>query len=116
MALEATLKSDRRYPRWQSASNYTAGEIVKVPDGRAGVIQGLATDNLASGDEVTADCEGMYEIAAASGTTFALEAVVDWDDSAGIALADGGAGDFELGKVARAKVSGETIVLVSLNI
>ena len=111
---QATTKRSRRNPSWISTADYEAGEIVQVPDGRAGFILGLASDNIETGDEVSADCEGIAEVVSASGTTFAAAATVGWDDTNNLAVA-GGTGDFDIGKAAKAKTSGQAVVLVAFN-
>lgn len=88
---------------------YSAGDVVSIA-GLAGVIEGLS--NVASGDPATARVKGVFDVASASGTTFALGAAVQWDDTNNLAVATG---DFALGKAAKAKVSGETTVRVILN-
>lgn len=114
MALEATYRRSRRTPTWIATVDYSAGEIVQVPDGRAGFILGLSTDNIEIGDEVEADCEAIAEVASASGTTFAVGATVGWDDTNNLAVT-GGTGDFDIGKATKAKTSGQTTVWVAFN-
>jgi predicted RecA/RadA family phage recombinase len=79
--------------------------------GLAAVYMGAET--CASGDEIAVRTEGTFEVACASGTTFSIGDDVEWDDDNDLAVVAGG--DFRLGVAARAKVSGETTVLVDLN-
>lgn len=87
------------------------GDIV-LAAGHAAVVAGCAA--IAIGDRFAAYTKGVYEVASASGTTFAVGASVAWDDSGNLAVATT-TGTFEAGKAAKAKVSGELIVLVNLN-
>lgn len=91
------------------SGGYNSGTILQAPSGRPGVIQGQRP--LEEGEPATLKTTGRYEVSSASGTTFAAAATVGWDDTNNLAVA-GGAGDFNIGVAARAKVSGETTVLV----
>lgn len=92
------------------------GEIQQLADGRACVRAGLA--DSASGDLVTFYTSGVFDVKAASGTTFAAGETVWWDESAEAAIGVGSAaaGDFPIGVAVKAKVSGETAVEVDLNV
>ena len=93
-----------------AASALSGGDIVDLGDGRAGVVQGLGT--YAIGDSVTLKTTGRHRVLAATGTTFAAGAVVDWDDTGKLAVA---AGDFNIGRAEFAKASGPLYVDVLLN-
>lgn len=97
----------------------SCGDVVELPDGRAAVVVGL---NLVANADGTFDATciytGIYEVPAASATTFAAGVTVDWDASAGDngeAIATGGVGDFVMGLVVRAKTASQLVVLVDLN-
>lgn len=112
MALEAIyrLPEDEREVTLSAAQK--GGDIVQTADGYAGVIQGVG--DYASGDIVKVKVKGVFEVASASATTFSAGAICEWDDGATAAVANA-AGDFDLGVVVKAKTSGQTTVLVSLN-
>lgn len=89
------------------------GDIVQCASGRAGVVEGLRP--VAEGEYATANCRVRSDVTSASGTTFSAGAVVGWDDTNKVAVASAD-GDFDLGKAARAKTSGQTVVSVIFNI
>ncbi len=114
MTAEAIYRYDEGTRRWKAGSDYQPGQVVQTPDNLAGVIQGLDANLLKSGSTVAAAVKGVFEVAAASGTTFSAGVAVDWDDTNNVVVATG-TGTFALGKTVAAKSSGETSVLVSLN-
>jgi predicted RecA/RadA family phage recombinase len=112
MALEATILDGRRYVKLTLSAAASAGDVMQAGDGRAGIIVG--SGDFASGDIVALDTECVAEIATASGTTFSAGDKVEWDDTNKLVVAAAG-GDFDLGSALRAKTSGQTVTLVSLN-
>lgn len=113
MTLEATYKHEHELRKWPATADHTPGQVVLTPEGLVGVIQGNDAQVLKTGDLVTARVRGVVALASASGTTISVGAVVHWDDTANLAIA--AAGDFIAGRAVKAKVSGETEVLCSLN-
>lgn len=111
MATEARY----RYPRAEyhgiATAALTPGQVITLADGRAAVVMGNGP--IAIGDAYTACTEGTFEVNAASGTTFADGAAVQFNDTTKLAVASG---DFAVGKAVGAKSSGSTFVLVALNI
>lgn len=105
----------RRYPGDEvhatASATQSPGDIVQA-GGLAGVVASLS--EVASGDPMTVMIKGVYDVAAASGTTFSEGAEVEWDDTNKLAVA-ATAGDFDLGVAAKAKTSGQTVVQVILN-
>ncbi len=93
-----------------AAAALNGGDIVALGDGRAGVVQGLGS--YAIGDKVKVATKGRFRVLAATGTTFTVGAVVDWDDTNKLAVADG---DFNIGRAEFAKASGPLYVDVLLN-
>jgi predicted RecA/RadA family phage recombinase len=85
------------------------GDVVQIA-GLAGVVEGP----VVLGDPYNVRIKGQWDVASASATTFAIGAVVEWDDTNNLAVASG-AGDFVLGNAAKAKISGETVVRVIFN-
>jgi len=98
-----------------AATTYASGEVIRLADGRAAVVQGLAA--IASGDAMCLAVAGIFALAAATGVTFAKGEAVYWDASANTAinLANVGAGDFFAGFAEEAKVSGQLVVKTDLN-
>jgi len=100
-----------------AAAAVTCGTIARLADGRAAVSQGLKAAE--SGDTVLWATEGIFAVTCATGTTFSLGDLVFWDESASAAIAPAltldGSADLYLGRAARAKVSGQIVVLVDLN-
>jgi predicted RecA/RadA family phage recombinase len=100
-----------------ATGDVASGEVVWLEDGRAAVRDGLQA--AASGDAVTYVTEGHFALASAAATTFSKGDPVFWDASANQAVAASvaidGADDFYLGLAVKAKVNGDTTVLVDLN-
>lgn len=92
-----------------AAADYDCGDIVQV-GGLAGVVEGVS--GVLTGEAFNARIKGGYDVACASGTTFSEGATVEFNNTTKLAVASG---DFVLGKAARAKVSGQTVVRVQLN-
>jgi predicted RecA/RadA family phage recombinase len=92
-----------------AGADYDDGDIVNLA-GYAGVVEGP----VLTGDPMNVRIKGGYDVAAASATTFAIGARVEWNDTTKLAVASG-AGDFVLGNAAKAKISGETVVRVIFN-
>ena len=96
------------------AGGYNSGDVIQVPDLRAGVVQGL--NAIAQGESATAATSGRYRIAALSTAVFASGDLVGWDNGNSNAVVTGDVNkDFEIGRAAAAKASGETTVDVLLN-
>lgn len=111
MTLQARLLKEHGTIDFTAGAALVAGQVLQVA-GRAGVVTGLK--GFASGEKASVQVEGQFEVASASGTTFAAGVLADWDDTAKLAVATT-TGDFNLGRVSRAKVSGELTVLIDLN-
>lgn len=112
--MEARIVSERIGYKAIATVALAAGEIIQLPDGRAGVIAGALAK--AVGQWYEAYVSGIWKIQSASGTTFAVGQAVYWDASASLAItAPGAADDQYLGTADKAKISGETFVDVNLN-
>ena len=103
--------------RFLATGTLASGDIFQLADGRAAVVGGLAA--IASGDVFDALVSGPVEVVCGTAVTAAVGDVMVWDDSLNTAIANGGTavvpGDIVLGRVLKAKVSGELTVLVDLN-
>lgn len=115
MPAESTLVYDNIHWHFIAATTYSSGQILQHPDGRAAIVMGLKS--IASGDMVCAALEGQFEIASASATLFAIGEEVWWNDAGGAAIRRESATStsFRLGVARKAKVNGDTVVLVDLN-
>jgi predicted RecA/RadA family phage recombinase len=111
--MEAQLIIDTGAVRWVATAAHTGGQIVAVPDGRTGVMKGLKASAI--GDTVEAYTANLFEVASASGTTFAVGAPVYFDETTRLAVAVVGS-NLYLGPAVKAKVSGELVVLIDLNV
>lgn len=102
---------------WVTASTTVySGDPVQLEDGRAGVKAGLET--ASSGDLMSVDVNGIFDIVSASATLFSKGDEVWWDSSASQAVPASGTlstSDFYLGIADAAKVNGELAVRVDLN-
>jgi predicted RecA/RadA family phage recombinase len=95
-------------------SDTEPGTIVKVSDGRAGVVAGV--DKIPASATGRVFLEGIYDMPIASATVIAANAEVGWDESAGVVLAaSAGASDYPIGKTRGGSADGETVIRVELN-
>lgn len=90
-------------------ADYADGDIVQKA-GLAGVVEGP----VKLGDQMNVRTWGGYDVLSASATTFAAGAVVGWNSGTKLAVT-GGTGTYDLGKAAKAKVSGDLSVRVLFN-
>lgn len=90
-----------------------SGEILNDTAYGPIVVQGLHLSDLKTGDPiwVTHGKGNTIEVPAASATTFAKAATVEFKNSTGLAVA-AAAGDFDIGTAALAKTSGQNSVRV----
>ncbi|TWU15963.1 capsid cement protein [Allorhodopirellula heiligendammensis] len=77
------------------------------------VVEGLNLSDVKTGDPlwVSHGKGKTVEVPAASATTFAKAATIEFKNSTGLAVADA-AGDFDIGKAAAAKTAGQTSVKI----
>lgn len=74
-----------------------------------GALFGVCVNGGVSGDDDSLMVEGVFKLAAGSSDTYAVGAVVGWDDSAKAAVA-ATTGDKDVAVCTKAKVAGETSV------
>lgn len=110
--LEAVFKQNAGQQDYTPAAAKTAGEIVELPDGRAGVVK----SNLAASEKGAVYTSGIFDVKCATGTTFTEGVPVVWDASASAAVAAGSeaAGDLVIGTCVATKTT-ELVVRVDLN-
>ena len=115
MAAEAIYLEDADILLLTAGAGYASGEVLRLDDGRAAVVQGLKA--IASGDVMGLRVNGRHELLAGSSKTFSRGEEVYWDVSANTAIKASEAedGDFYVGPAAKAKTSGQTRVQVDLN-
>lgn len=89
------------------------GDIFLMGSGKAAIV--CDTGDSVSGDRVAVATEALILVDAASATTFAAAAAVSYDPTNKLAVASGTGGSIAIGKAEKAKVNGETSVLVRLN-
>jgi len=81
----------------------------------AGSLVGVAVTDGAIGEEIALTVEGVFDIPAATGATYALGVKVGFDISANEAIATGdGASDGNVGVCTEAKASGHLVVRIKL--
>lgn len=113
---QALLENDSKTFSYRDAAARVAGEVVQLPDGKAGVRAGLAAS--AAGDTNGYEVAGRFRFAKAA-TWVALPGIpIYWDRSANVAMykQDVNSGDFFLGTCARDAASTDTEVVVDLNV
>lgn len=93
-----------------AGANVTCGEVL-VAGHKVGVVASL--EGVANGETGILTIRGIAYLPAASGTTFAQGANVQFNTSTNLAVASGGT---HAGRALYAKVSGETTVAVELNV
>lgn len=98
------------------AAGYSAGEVIQMPDGRAGVVEGLVA--LISGDPAGIRVRGRVTVAKTSGVVVLRGAPLYWDRSANTAtpLQALTGGDFFLGVADDDAASTDATVGVDLNV
>lgn len=98
---------------WTADAAYSNGDVVQLPDGRAGV---LAAD-VASGDEVGVRVGGRFTVAKTTSMVMLIGSKLFWDHSASKChLLHGGDRDFYLGCAYDDGASADTTITVSLNV
>lgn len=96
-----------------AAAALSPGQVVKLPDGRAGVV--CANSPVASGSRYSAYTAGDFEFAVDTATTLSVGQEAQWDEGDNEVVAAGGVGDFRIGLVKEAKTSGQVWVRIDLN-
>jgi predicted RecA/RadA family phage recombinase len=110
MAFEVSeIVTDREIKWTVTGAAVTCGQVVVV-EGKVGVVETL--EGGAVGDSVIVRVKGVAKIPAATGTTFAADANVQFNTSTRLAVASGGT---HAGRAFYAKISGPLFVWVELN-
>lgn len=114
---EATLTQDAdSIDVTAPVAGYASGEVLQLPDGRAGVVQGLRAP--VSGDRAALLTAGHVTVAKTTGVVILKGAPVYWDRSANTAtpLRAAAGGDFFLGAALEDAASGSAAVAVDINV
>lgn len=115
MTAQATYRRDTGKVDHTASGAVTAGDVLQLSDGRAGV----ALADIADTKVGSLYTEGHFDFASDTATTFTKGEIVWWDDSANLAVnfsgADRTAGDFPVGPALKAKISGDLVVRVDMN-
>lgn len=112
MALEAVFKQGAGQQDYTPGSAVTAGEVIELTGGRAGVVK----SNLAASEKGAVYTAGIFDVLCAAATTFAVGAPVIWDISAGVAIGgEGAAGDHFIGTAIEASDGSTAFVRTDLN-
>lgn len=107
----ATFKHPADEYHFTAGADYAAGDVILVGN-EVGIIEG--NSGVKSGDAAVARMQGVYEITMLSTDTGSVGALVYWD--AGNTRLTTTAGSLKsAGVLRRAKASGETTALVSIN-
>lgn len=112
---EATLIQDSgmNTVTFTAGAAMTPGDIVALPDGRAGVVAGLA--NVASGDPVACHVAGVFQVAKLSSDANAVGESLYWDDT-NKWLTETAGGNLYVGKCFATAAALTTTTLVALNV
>ena len=115
MALEAQHIRDTGEVHFTAAAALTCGEVIQLPDGRAGIIGGLA--GYAVGDIAMAYTKGVYKLAKTASINLLDGGKVFWDRSASTATyAPAAQNDFYAGVAVSDSLAAATEVTVDLNV
>lgn len=113
MTAEATFLNDADTVNLTATVALASGEVIQVPDGRAGVVQGLA--GIAAGAQASVLVRGVVTVAKTTAINILAGGRVYWDRSAGKAHFRPQSGDFYMGTVYEDSLAAATTVTVVLN-
>jgi predicted RecA/RadA family phage recombinase len=115
MAYEASYYQPGESLDYTPGSATTAGTVLQLADGRAAV----PANDIAASAKGSLTINGVFKVAAATGTTWSDGDLLYWDDSASLAVtktnALDGSADFYIGRAVGAKASGPLYGYVELN-
>lgn len=111
MTLEATYLREPTTVKWTAAATFSAGQVVQLPDGRAGVIAGLK--GFVSGDEAAAYVEGVFTLAKTTSMIVLAGQPLYWDATNNKAKYTG---DYYLGVALEDATAAATTCVVDLNV
>lgn len=109
MAVEVTDIRNAEDMEFTAAADVTCGQVI-VANGKVGVVKSL--EGVKSGQKGILRVAGVAYLPAASATTFAAQADVQFNTTTRLAVASGGT---HAGRAFYPKVEGQTVVAVELN-
>jgi predicted RecA/RadA family phage recombinase len=115
MALEATYLKAPDVIDFTAAAALVSGQVVQLPDGRAGVIAGAGA-GFAVGDAAAAQVKGIFRVAKTASIVILAGQEVWWDISANKAIHSSVGGDFPIGVAVADVAAAGTTVDVDLNV
>lgn len=92
---------------------YSPGDVVSVYAGLLGIV--LGTQNISSGSSMTLAVKGAWELPSASATTGSIGDAAYWEASSELVITTPTATSVYIGRLRKAKASGQTVVQVDLN-
>ena len=92
---------------------YSPGDVVTVYTGLLGIVVG--TIDIASGDSMTLAIEGAWELPSASATTGSIGDAAYWEASTELVITTPTSTSVYIGRLRKAKTSGQTVVQIDLN-
>lgn len=114
MTAEAIYLKDSDVVTFVAGAALASGEVFQLPDGRAGVIQGL--NARASGDQAGLRVRGIVTVLKTADINILQGGRVFWDRSASTATYKAASGDFYMGVAAADSLAAATTVQVDLNV
>jgi len=116
MTAEATYSGNPEVLDFVAAVARASGEVIQLPDGRAGVVQGLKA--VDAGDPLGVRVSGVVTVAKTASVVILPGGRVYWDRSANTAtpLQTAAGGDFFIGVAPAGAASAATTVVVDLNV
>lgn len=113
MSIEAQFVQCGESIDWTADADYSAGDVIQLPDGRAGVV----SVDVASGNVVGVYVSGIFKMAKTTSMVMLIGSWLYWDHSANKChLLHGGDKDFFLGSATEDGTSAGTTIKVNLNI
>lgn len=111
--MTVTLRQEERVIKETAVAAVSPGDPKNFTNLGVGIARGLKAHAI--GDEVAYDLEKrIYEITALSTLTGSIGDIVEWDDTNDQIVANT-AGDYDIGRLVKAKTSGQTTAWVMLN-
>jgi len=113
MAIEAQLVQAGEVLNWTADADYSAGDVIQLPDGRAGFV----TVDVTSGNSVGVQVTGVVEVAKTTSMVLLAGGRAYWDHSANkIHYKKVNDRDFYAGRIQSDATSAATVCYVALNV
>lgn len=113
---DATRFKDECVRKMKANAAFATGEVIQLPDGRAGIVQNLNGDEAAASDIVAFQTEGVYTVTKTASIVITDGQPVYWDHSANSAtFIQADDRDFFLGTAYGDAASADTTMKVNIN-